>query len=254
MKRPLHPLSFFVLCLFYSSLAIASQSPGFLLIVFILAWLCEFRRGPKVLWTRLQSLKKLIWLVLSLVIIQLLFRRGGGIVLDLGIIKIYRDALTSSAFLALRIMIIYLCALSLSGMDFNRYRAAFATLRLPEEISFMISYMAQLIPHYSAMFKDQMRELKDRGIIIRKLSLKDKLKLYKLLALAALAELILMSGRQAIALEIRGFRSKGKRSSLDRYSFGLYDLGILLWILGILVLIYCFTRSWNANCILVAML
>jgi len=238
VKRLLHPLSFFVLCVFYSSLAIILQRPDSLLIVFFLAWLCEYRSGAKALWNRLLGLKKLMWLVLSLVIIQLLFRKGGGIALDLGIVHIHNYALVSSAFLSLRILIIYLCAISLSGMDFSQYRAAFAALNLPEEISFMISYMAQLIPYYSGKFKEQMQELRDRGISIRRLRMNDKLQIYKILAITAIADIIMMSGRQAIALEIRGFRSKGKRSSLNRYAFGLYDLGILLWILGVAVLIY----------------
>ena len=115
-------------------------------------------------------------------------------------------------------------------MDFTLYRAAFAKIRLPEELSFMISYMAHLVPQLSMNFRAQMKELKLRGILISKLPLKEKLEIYKIISIATVAEIILQSSSQAIALELRGFRSKGKRSSLNSQNFSWRDLFVPLWI------------------------
>lgn len=254
MKRLLHPLSYIMLFVFYSSLAVALRNPATLLLVFLLAWLSEFRQGARLLVLRLAKLQKIGWLIFSLVIIQLIFRREGEVILSAGFVKIYSEALSSSAFLSLRIMIIYLCAISLSSLDFSLYRSAFSAIHLPEEISFMVSYMIHLIPEYTSRFKDQLQELKERGIRIRKLGLAQKISLYKILSLSAIANIILQSGKQAIALELRGFRSRGKRSNLYIHKFTLRDLAIYLWMLAVLMLSICLTSSWYKSCILFAML
>lgn len=248
VNRLLHPLSYFLLCIFYSSLAIAIDNPRILVIIMLLAWMVDFRQGFNAAKAKLAKLERLYWLIFSLIVIQLIFRRGGGVALNLGAISIYREALESSAFLSLRIIIVYMCAISLSMLDFSSYRSAFAAIRLPEEISFMVSYMAHLIPAFSARFKDQMQELRDRGISIRKLPLKEKIRLYRILALSAIADIIGQSGRQAIALELRGFRSSGRPSSLYRHRFGFWDLGILLWIIGVSIMVLYLRNSWHGNC------
>jgi len=210
-----------------------------------MAWLIDFRDGYKALMLKVEKLEKITWLLISIVLIQLLFRRGGGILYSLGPFSIHRKAAVSSAFLSFRIMIIYMCA---SSLDFSLYRSAFAAIRLPEEISFMVSYMAHLIPGYSSRFKEQMQELRDRGINLRKLGIKQKLNLYRILALSAIADIILQSGRQAIALELRGFRSKGHPGSLHRYRFRYWDLSILVLMIGVLILIWYLRTAWYRNC------
>ncbi len=177
------------------------------------------------------GLKKMLWLIISVSIIQILFRRGGEIIFALGPLKIYSEASNYALMISLRLMVIYFCARSLTKLDFSDYRAAFSKIHLPDELSFMVSYMVHLIPQLGARFKAQMAELRERGILLRKLKLKAKLTVYKILALSSLADIILQSGRQAIALELRGFRSEGKSSSLHVRSFGIWDIGILLFLI-----------------------
>ncbi|MCB5261611.1 MAG: energy-coupling factor transporter transmembrane protein EcfT [Candidatus Cloacimonetes bacterium] len=239
MKALTHPLSFIVLCIFYSSLSIALQRPVQLAWLVLWAWLLAWREGPAALWQRFCGLKKMLWLLLSVSIIQLIFRRGGNVIFALGPCKIYSDAANYSLMISLRLMVIYFCARSLTKLDFSDYRSAFSKIHLPEELSFMISYMVHLIPELGARFKEQMAELQQRGIRLQKMKTKAKLTIYKILALSSLAEIILQSGQQAIALELRGFRSSGKRSSLHILSFGPWDLAILIVLLaqGLILLI-----------------
>lgn len=227
MKAFTHPLSFIALCIFYSSLSIALQRPVQLVWLLLWAWLLDWPDGPLALLKRLRGLKKILWLLVSVSIIQILFRRGGSILFTLGPCAIHSAAVNYSLMISLRLMVIYLCGKSLTKLDFSAYRSAFSKIHLPEELSFMISYMVHLIPELGARFKDQTAELKERGLQISKMKLKAKLTVYKILALSSLADIILQSGEQAIALELRGFRSSGKRSSLHVLSFGPWDLGIL---------------------------
>ena len=228
MKALTHPLSFIVLCIFYSSMSIALQRPVQLVWLMLWAWLLDWREGPAALLERLLGLKKILWLLVSVGIIQIIFRRGGVVLFAIGPFKIYGAAVNYSLMITLRLMVIYFCGRSLTKLDFSGYRAAFSKIHLPEELSFMVSYMVHLIPQLGARFKEQMAELNERGLKLSKLKLKAKLTVYKILALSSLADIILQSGQQAIALELRGFRSSGKRSSLHILEFDLWDLGILM--------------------------
>ena len=237
MKSLLHPLSYIAICILYSSMAILLKRPQPLLLLFILAWLLDWREGGRALRMRLYGLKKIRWIIFSIMLIQLLFERAGQRIMGYGIISIYEQGLIMAISLGLRLGIIYLIASSLSKLDFAQYKAAFSRLRMPEELSFMISYMAHMIPQTSGKFKAQMRELQNRGIKIRSLALRQKLSIYKILSIAAVADIILQSRTQAIALELRGFRSRGKRSSLHTLSFTYYDLLALIWLVFILVIL-----------------
>ncbi|MCB5252150.1 MAG: energy-coupling factor transporter transmembrane component T [Candidatus Cloacimonadaceae bacterium] len=239
MKARTHPLSFILLCIFYSSLSIALQRPVQLLWLMLWAWLLDYRGGSAALWQRLLGLKKLLWLLLSVFIIQLIFRRGGQILFAFGPLKIYSAALNYSLMISLRLTVIYFCGRSLTKLDFSAYRSAFSKIHLPEELSFMVSYMVHLIPQLGARYKGQIAELHDRGLKLKKLKLKAKLTVYKILAISSLVDIILQSGEQAIALELRGFRSKGRRSSLHVLSFGFWDLAILIFLIlqGIILLL-----------------
>jgi len=230
MKRLLHPLSYIVICVFYSSLAIVISNPLYQILLFLLAWLLDWREGSEGMGRRLVGLQRYLWLFLSVMLIQLLFTRRGVPILNLGILSIHSDGITMAAVLGLRLAVVYMVANSLSKMDFTLYRAAFAKIRLPEELSFMISYMAHLVPQLQINFRTQMQELKLRGILVSKLPIKEKLEIYKIISIATVAEIIVQSSSQAIALELRGFRSKGKRSSLNTLNFTYRDLFAPLWV------------------------
>ncbi len=230
MKRLLHPLSYIVVCVFYSSLAIVISNPLYQILLFLLAWLLDWREGSEGMGRRLIGLQRYLWLFLSVMLIQLLFTRRGVPILNLGILSIHSDGITMAAVLGLRLAVVYMVANSLSKMDFTLYRSAFAKIRLPEELSFMISYMAHLVPQLQINFRTQMQELKLRGILVSKLPIKEKLEIYKIISIATVAEIIVQSSSQAIALELRGFRSKGKRSSLNTLNFTYRDLFAPLWV------------------------
>jgi len=79
--------------------------------------------------------------------------------------------------------------------------------------------------------------LKLRGIDSANLSIAKRLQVYKQLAITSLAELIRNSETSAIALELRGFRSEGKRTKLYQQKFSYRDILFLLVFSGIVVLV-----------------
>jgi energy-coupling factor transporter transmembrane protein EcfT len=175
--------------------------------------------------------------VLSIAVLQLIFRHEGEQVWQLGILRISSEGVFYATAMAFRLASVVLCAKAISRNSFQDFQAAFAAIRFPEEFSFMLSYGVQLIPSFAARLKGFMRSLQLRGIEPSKLPWGKRLQVYKLMAISALAEIISGSTYAAIALELRGFRSQGKRSSLHKKSAGITDAILLAGL--ILLIIFC---------------
>ncbi|MCK9335309.1 MAG: energy-coupling factor transporter transmembrane protein EcfT [Candidatus Cloacimonetes bacterium] len=237
MKRFLHPLSYICLCILYSSLALVIADPTKQLMLLIIAWALDWRGGATVMLDRIRGLGRYLWLFLSVMLIQLLFVREGDLIMKFAFIEIHEQGLQQALIIGMRLAIIYMVANSLSKLDFTLYKAAFSRIGLPEELSFMISYMAHLVPQLNSNFKGQIKELKLRGIQIRKLPLREKLEIYKIISIATVAQIVLSSKTQAIALELRGFRSIGRRSNLHVILFSYRDLFVPLWAVLLIIIL-----------------
>jgi len=70
--------------------------------------------------------------------------------------------------------------------------------------------------------------------------LKSQLTIYRYISLSVLADVLSRSEVQAIALDLRGFRSTGKPTHLLQKNFSLYDLMLYLSII-IITLVYLFS-------------
>ncbi len=231
----LHPLSHILICMVLSSLVFACGNLYILCMLLGISLLYSALRKAYGIKKSLLSLWKSLPFVLSLAVIQLIFRREGTMLWSYGILGISGGALYWAGLISLRFFTVILCAKALSRCSYPEFQAAFATLRLPEEFAFMISYGVQLIPAFGNMLKGFMRSLRLRGIEPAKLPWSKRLQVYRTLAISAIAGIISNSHSSAIALELRGFRSHGKRSYLHKQSVGLADACIFA---GLILLIY----------------
>ncbi|PKN73452.1 MAG: cobalamin biosynthesis protein CbiQ [Candidatus Cloacimonetes bacterium HGW-Cloacimonetes-3] len=237
LKLHLHPLSHILICLVLSSLVFVSASLAQLCLFFGLSIVySSLRLGYG--WRRtFYSLWRSLPFILSIAVLQLIFRQEGEQWWHYGILSISSGGIFWATVLSLRLATVLLCAKAISRSSFQDFQTAFAFVHLPEEFSFMLSYGVQLIPGFSAKLKGFVRSLHLRGIEPSKLPWKQRMAVYKLLAVAALAGIINGSNYAAIALELRGFRSKGKRSFLHKKSAGIADAFMLAGL--ILLTIFC---------------
>lgn len=228
----LHPLIHVLICLFFSSLVFILGSPRQLLLITLLSALYAVLRIKGGVAAVLKSIWHSLPLVLSLAIIQLFFNRQGESLWQSGWLRITDMGLFWGGVFALRLFTIILCSKALAALSFPQFQAAFATLRIPEEFSFMLSYGVQLVPRFLAQIRSFISALHLRGIDLKQLKISKRLRLYKILAISALAGVISGSTYAAITLELRGFRSSGKRSYLHESKLCAIDaLAVLLMLL-----------------------
>ncbi|MBM4403075.1 MAG: energy-coupling factor transporter transmembrane protein EcfT [Candidatus Cloacimonetes bacterium] len=229
----LHPLTLISIVIWVSSIALLSANLVALTgLMMVSALLCLFNgRIP------LKSLFRLLPVLLIVFILQILFRRGGSMIWSYGWFRITSEGLVMGAQVVFRLSIIYLSAGLLIKLQFNDFRNAFALIRLPEELSFMVCFVIHFIPLLTHRFKDTVILLRYRGLDIRHGSWMRKIKIYRIIALSVLTGLLHNVHYQAIALELRGFRSPGHKTARYRTDLVLLDWLVitLLILLGGLV-------------------
>jgi energy-coupling factor transport system permease protein len=222
----MHPLSRVLLVLWITSLAVVLRDPWLLLGLVGFSLLLSLLLSRRQLGSLLKSLRVICPVILSVFLIQILFRRGGNKLLDLGLISIYSQGLELGLEVALRLLILLFSATLLSALSYAELRLALRWL--PEELSFLISYVLHLLPKLRERLKQVSQGLRQRGIVQKELSLKEKILVYRILSLAVLASLLQSSEMQAIQLELRGFRRQGKKSFLYHRKPSVMDFAMVV--------------------------
>jgi len=227
-KMSLHPIVHIFICLAFSCLVFVLARPLQLLFIFAFSY---FYAGLRLERGFIQTLKTLLHslpLVLSIAILQLIFRRGDELLWSWGVLSISVEGAKLAVQMGLGLLVVIYCAKALAVLSFQEFQLAFGLLRFPEEFAFMLSYAVHLVPAFIKQMKDFVINLKLRGINPSRLPWKQRMQVYKLLAITALADIIKGSSRSAIALELRGFRSNGKRSHLHTRPIKAADILVLL--------------------------
>lgn len=222
----LHPFSWVLISLWITSIAVLSTSLSILCIMIVVALAAGFLSRGKAMFTYLKGLKRLTSLILTLFVVQMVFRRNGDIVFSLGFVHIYSDGLTVALEVSLRLIILLISAGILGRLSFIDFKNAF--LLLPQELSFMISYVVHLIPLLRSRFLHYLLVLRLRGLQMKDLKLSQRFKLYRIISLSVLGSMLHISQRQAVALELRGFRSQGKKTFLYKERIRFWDVALYI--------------------------
>ncbi len=222
-SQSLHPLLHVLICLLLSCLAFIVADLAKLGALGLISFVYAAFRVRGGVWRLAKTLWRSMPLLLSLALVQLVFRRQGEQMWQMGFLSVSSEGVFFTVLLSIRLLIVIFTAKALAAMDFKDFSTAFHSLRLPEEFSFMLSYAVHLVPSFVSSWRSYFLSLRMRGIAVGKLTIAERLQIYKLLAISSMAALIKNSDNQAIALELRGFRSAGKRSSMHERRIGIAD-------------------------------
>jgi len=86
-------------------------------------------------------------------------------------------------------------------------------MKVPYEIAFMVSIAVRFLPIFRNEMIDMVTALQLRGIDLKKLGYREKIKVYQYLLLPITTNSILMAKELATAMEMRGFRAYAQRTS-----------------------------------------
>ena len=168
--------------------------------------------GPRAIW---EKLYRLVELLITLFILQLIFNRRGDPMLALrGVTLVTRTGFRTAVILNLRLLIIMLGALIVASGEQRDYLLALTWFRLPYEIAFMALIAARFIPMLREEAQDMLCAMQMRGLRIKKAGLRSQVGAYMSIALPVLSGAIRRAEQTSVAMEARGFRAYPRRTAM----------------------------------------
>ncbi|MDR2687476.1 MAG: energy-coupling factor transporter transmembrane protein EcfT [Oscillospiraceae bacterium] len=145
---------------------------------------------------------------------------------------ILRGLLAGAAVLE-RLAILMLGGAMLAAYPGHALVQGMLQLRLPYQLAYMVSVGLRFAPQFSESFQDSLTAIQLRGVDLRRLKIKARLKIYTYLLMPTVAMGVGRSRKLAMAMELRGFGACEKRSSYAPLAMRGRDwlalAGAILW-------------------------
>ncbi len=224
-----------------TSLAIYFREPLYLLALMLGAVLLSivFKADIK---TFIGKMRRFIYMFFFVSVLQIIFVRTGAPVFEIGdFIVATQDGVDRGLSLGLRFMIIFSSAAIMAGENSRYVIASLSKMHVPYMFSFMLMITLRFLPVYMESFKDAMVSLQLRGINLREIAVKRRIRLYGHLLLPVVSEAITKSQELAMTMEARGFGAKKSRTNYLQVKMRVGDylcMMITLLVYAGLVLIY----------------
>ena len=199
MRKLPDPRFIFALALFFSTAAVVIRDECYMTALLLVAIICAviLKVGLRRLFGRL---KRLWQVAITVTLLQIIFAAHEAPVL-IGLLVLFRLAI-----------------LIISASMFTLYKPrelirGMVQLRLPYEVAYMISIGIRFIPQLSEELKDSLTALQLRGVVIKELKLKKRLRLYTYLLLPTIASCLQNARELAMCMEMRAFKAMRKRTN-----------------------------------------
>lgn len=175
-----------------------------------------------------KKLKRLWQVVFTVALLQSVFSPSGEVWFSAGPV-----VLLSSGGVAKGLIVLgRLAILILGGSLFATYSTreliqGMIQLRLPYEIAYMVSVGIRFVPLMGEELRDSLTALALRGVVIKELKLRQRVKVYTYLLLPTVAGSLHNARALAMSMEMRGFGAFPQRTSYFTFSFSRRDYLLL---------------------------
>jgi energy-coupling factor transport system permease protein len=162
----------------------------------------------------IRTARRLWYVFIVIVIMQSIFNRAGSPLLSVWGFTVLTDAgLIKGAEFLLRISVIIFSAAIVASSDHREVVQGLVQLKIPYEIAFMVSVGIRFLPLLRSEFIDVMTAIQLRGVDIKKIPFKKRLKLYSYIFTPIMAGAIKKARDLSTAMEARAFRAYPERTS-----------------------------------------
>jgi energy-coupling factor transport system permease protein len=188
-------------------------------------------------------LKKLIMLLITVAVMQVVFTTSGKVLIDLPFVFGITDrGIFNGIAVILRMLAILFSASILATSKPGELASGIAAMKLPYEIVFMVYIGIRFLPYLSEELKDSFISVQLAGVDLKKISLKDKLNVFTYIFTPAVISALTRARQIAIAAEMRGFRSSDRRTFYKKPIMRPVDFYVIIVVLlintGIIILNY----------------
>lgn len=215
-----------------TTLAVLAKDVAYLAIIAGIALIVDLCFKIDML-TAIKRLRRFLWLLLFIGIVQSLTIKGGTVLLHVGSVNLLTTRGIQFALeFILRMSIIVFAGLIAATADGREMTDGLLMLHMPYELAFMSAVALRFIPVFKEEFSSRINAISMRGIDLKKITLIKKLKVYGYLIAPTVSGCVLRSDELAKSMRSRGFRAAKKRTMLRELKMTSLD-----WILVVLCLL-----------------
>jgi energy-coupling factor transport system permease protein len=138
-----------------------------------------------------------------------------------------------------RLIILLLGGALLAGYAGHVLVQALLQLRMPYQLAFMLSIGLRFVPLFGESYRDSLNAMQLRGVDLRKIKFRARLRIYTWLIMPTIASGIHQARKLAMAMELRGFGAHGCRTSFAPLRMRRLDwlalAAIVIWTASIIL-------------------
>ncbi len=233
------------LCL--SSIAVFIQNVYVLGFTLVAAILIAMLLGAKLLLV-LKSFKKMWFIFAIIVIAQSIFTNAGANLITIGNFSfLSTGGLVKGLEFVLRLAVIVISATIITTSSHREIVQGLIQLKVPYEVAFMVLVAIRFLPIFMGEFRDTVTAIQLRGVDIKRIAFKKKLKMYYYIFNPILINSIKKAHKLSVAMEMRAFRAYPKRTSYLVLKMSLRDYFVILssvfFTVALIVAYYLFLRG-----------
>lgn len=173
-------------------------------------------------------IKKVISVMLAIAIVQSIFTKSGVPLIRFKDVILLTDyGLIKSMEFIIRLAIIIVSAAIITTSSFREIIQGLVQWHCPYEIAFMTSLAIRFLPIFKDEMTDMITAIQLRGIDLKKVRLKEKLKVYKYILIPIIVNSVLKAKELSAAMEMRGFRAYPYRTSYKLLKMRKTDILII---------------------------
>jgi energy-coupling factor transport system permease protein len=175
----------------------------------------------------LRAIKRISFYVSFIVfitLVQSLTVKGGTPLIYIGsFVFVSTTGIIFALEFLLRMLVIILSGIIATSTDGREMADGMQKMGVPYEFVFMSGIALRFFPIFSDEFRARLNAITMRGINIKKLPFRKKIRLYGYLMSPTISGCVLRSEQLSISVEARGFRALQHRTMYRELKMGLYD-------------------------------
>ena len=189
----------------------------------------------------LRKMKRLLWIFIGLAIVQSIFLPTGRSLITIGDWPLLTlGGVLQGVYFLLRIVVIMIPATVMLSSSSREIVQGFVQLRIPYEIAFMVSVAIRFLPLLKEEITDSLVALQLRGIVLNRIPLGQRIKIYTYLVTPVLMGVIHKAQELSMALEMRAFRAYPTRTSYLELKLGVHDYLLMIGSCACVIIVLLF--------------
>ncbi len=223
--------------LFFSTISLIYEEIWVLvLILFLSAITALVMRSSLV--SILVRLRKLLGVMAAIAIVQSIFIKTGSSIAKIGDITLLTDYGAAKALeFILRLGILIVSAAIIATSSSREIVQGLVQWHCPYEIAFMSSVAIRFLPLFKEEMTDMVTAIQLRGIDLKRVKLKEKIKVYKYILFPIVINSVLKAKELSSAMVVRGFRAYPQRTSYMVLKMNYIDYLIIASLSAVFIII-----------------